>query len=163
MNPFTLSDNTASYWPIENSKTALASVMREKMKPSDRDYAQTLVRLSEQRSLSATEINWLTKFAAWYDQYNSRFWSWWENGGREETLALQNAGKVTAPQARPPAQKANANPQQKASATPTSPTPGSQPPPETGAGNGKTYMLIGVWALVAVAGYGIYRTFKNGK
>ncbi|MBU3720554.1 MAG: hypothetical protein FGM22_07310 [Burkholderiaceae bacterium] len=162
-----LSDDAAEVRKaVEAASAALATVMREKMKPSDVDYAQALVRTSGQRALVATEIAWLAKFARWYDQYNNSFWTWWENGGREETEALQKARRVSQPktgtQARP---TANGTPQAPQVQAPVAGAAGAPPtPPPAGEGNGKkTVMLVGIWALVAVAGYGIYRTFKNGK
>ena len=80
---------------IAKAQRALNGVMRDKMKTSDVDYAQRLIRESSQRELEQKEWMWLSSFAKWYDTYNRKFWEWWENGGRELTASQQDAPRTT--------------------------------------------------------------------
>ena len=79
---------------IGRAQTALSSVMRDRMKPTDADYAQRLIRESRSRILSSSETAWLVKFGTWYDSLNKKFWDYWDNGGREETEALRQQARV---------------------------------------------------------------------
>lgn len=155
---------------ISAANAALSSAMRDKMKPSDVTYAQSLIRTSTQRDISETELRWLRQFTTWYDAYNPKFWNWWEAGGDVETRTLQAAQRATAPQsgtqARPKPNNVPKTPQEKAAQTPpagsatdSTDTFGLHSKPQP---NGKrTTMLVIGWGLLAILGVYIYQQFQK--
>jgi len=140
---------------------ALASVMLSKMKPSDRDYARRL--LARTAPLTMQEISWLLEFARWYDEYNKKFWDWWEAGGDKETASLPTTtvSKVTAA-----AKTAIKSVAPRATTTSAAPVSEMPPVPEESSHTGRNTVLgmVGVAVIGAVAWKLTHkRTSKKGK
>lgn len=121
MNTVTGSTEDLQRDAVSKAQSALNGVMREKMKPSDVDYAQRLIRNASSRELTQTEIGWLYSFAQWYDSLNRKFWTWWESGGESETRALQAKATTTQQTAAAPKTTSNTTTQQ--TAMPSTPSP----------------------------------------
>lgn len=151
---------------ISGANAALSSPMRDRMKPADISYAQSIIRTAPQRELSQSELLWLKNFAKWYDAYNPQFWTWWENGGDAETRALQSQSRATAPQtgtqARPKPNSTPKTPQEKAvQTTATNPLLPPNPNPDSNPNGTRKAMLFVGWGLLAVFGYFVYKTVKS--
>lgn len=163
-----LGDDLTQGQIITAANAALSSTMREKMKPADVTYAQSLIRTSSQRDISDTELRWLRQFTTWYDAYNPKFWNWWEAGGDVETRTLQAAQRATAPQsgtqARPKPNNVPKTPEEKAkqtTSTATDPLISAHPKPSADGNGTRKAMLYAGWAVLAVFGYFVYKSFKS--